>query len=702
MKPELRDRLFPLLEALCEERLNEGEAAQLEALILSNADARRMFVEYLSLHGLLYWDAVPDAGSVDIESIIPSAARPRVAEPSVVGPSVGGMTDSGPLAGMKPRRLSAAVRAGLSTVAALLVLAAAFFVSRGGNPPAPAEKDLVQETPRKSTVDETPLPKIELPSRRQEDTRPAGEAVATATPDTTLPETDADVVATLDRLLETSWSEGGVSPSAVAEDGEWLRRVSLDLCGRIPELTEIEQFTADQSPNKRARVVDRLLNDPAYARHFGTVWTNLLVGRSPKRQIDREGLSKFLREQFWNGRPWSETVTELVSAEGSAQENGAANYLLAHLNNQAVPATAITARLFLCQQVQCAQCHIHPIVKDWGQEQFWQLNAFFQGTKLVEKTRQLDDGRRITTKELVNQPAAGPIYFETLNGVMRVAYPTFDGKEIPPAESTHRRNELAKLMSEGDRPQLAAAFVNRLWAQLFGRGFTTPLDDMGPHNPPTHPEVLELLTREFVKSDYDVRQLLRWMCASKLYQLSSRATAENEVDDPENGSLPMFTRMYVKPLSAEQLFDSLLVATNADRTAAMAGDAEKRRETWLGQFYTALDNDENTEQTTFDGSLPQALVMMNGDLVKEAVSGRPGTFLSKVEASPLSDGEKLERLSMAILARKPTPIEQRVFEESARGGSRGARVAASGTQSTERLQDACWAYLNSTEFVVNR
>jgi hypothetical protein len=465
---------------------------------------------------------------------------------------------------------------------------------------------------------------------------------------------------------------------------------------------ELERFAADPSPNKRSRAVDELLDDPAYARHFATVWTNLLVGRSPRRQIDRDGLAKFLREQFWNGRPWSETVTELVAAEGSAQDNGAANYLLAHLNNQAVPATAITARLFLCQQVQCAQCHIHPLVRDWGQEQFWQLNAFFQGTKLVEKTKQLDDGRRVSTKELVSQPAAGPIYFETLSGVMRIAYPTFDGKEIPPTKSTERRSELGRLMSEGERPQLAAAFVNRLWAQLFGRGFTTPLDDMGPHNPPTHPEVLDLLTREFVKSGYDVRQLLRWMCSTRLYQLSSRATPGNEMDEPENGTPPMFTRMYVKPLSAEQLFDSLLVATSADHTAAMAKDAEKRRDGWLSQFYSALDNDENTEQTTFDGSLPQALVMMNGDLVKEAVSGRPGTFLSKVEASSGSDVEKLERLSMAILARKPTALEQRVFEEASRSAARGSRGTASASQANESLRDACWAYLNSTEFVVNR
>ncbi len=683
MTSDTRDELLRLLEELCEERLDEQGAAQLERLVLADAAARRMFVEYLSLHGLLYWDAAPEAAALDVDSILKSGALPVPAS----------------------KRRSALQRAAVSTVAALLVFAAAFFATRRQAPRAvPAANDLAIDAVPVRAVEDPPLPKIDLGSRRAAPrdaetpvavTPDAGPAVGPAV------EPVGDVVAAVDRLLEESWSDAGVSPSDPADDAEWLRRVSLDLAGHIPALHELEAFEADRSPTKRAQAVDRLLNDPAYARHFATVWTNLLVGRTPPRKIDRDGLAKFLREQFWNGRPWSETVTELIAAEGSEKDNGAANYLLAHLNNQAVPATAITARLFLCQQVQCAQCHIHPTVKDWGQEQFWQLNAFFQGTRLIEKSKQLDDGRRVATKELVSQPADGPIYFETLGGVMRVAYPSFDGKEIPSAASTNRRRELARLMAEGDEPQLAAAFVNRLWAQLFGRGFTTPLDDMGPHNPPTHPEVLALLTREFVKSDYDVRQLLRWMCSSRLYQLSSRKTPGNELDDPENGSLPMFSRMYVKPLSAEQVFDSLLIATNADRTAAVGQAAEKRRESWLAQFYSALDNDENTEQSTFDGSLPQALVMMNGDLVKEAVSGRPGTFLNTVEAANASDVAKLERLSKAILARRPTEIEQRVFQQASSPAPRVTRVATN-VPSSEPLQDACWAYLNSTEFVVNR
>ncbi|HVJ86351.1 MAG TPA: DUF1549 and DUF1553 domain-containing protein [Caulifigura sp.] len=682
MTSETRDDLFRLLEALCEERLEEADAARLESLVLQNPDARRMFVDYLSLHGLLHWDAAPEAESLDIEAILKSGPQPASTS--------------------APSRRAAILRALVSTAAALLVLVGAYFASRNHQPlPAvPGPDQLANETPVPAPADATDLPKIVLSQPERPSTNPGPES--SAAPENLPDVNSGDVVARLDRLMEQAWRDGGVTPSGPADDAEWIRRVSLDLCGRIPELAETEQFVADRSPDKRARAIDRLLSDPAYARHFSTVWTNLLVGRTPPRKIDRDGLAKFLRDQFWNDRPWSETVTDLIAAEGSEKDNGAANYLLAHLNNQAVPATAITARLFLCQQVQCAQCHIHPIVKDWGQEQFWQLNAFFQGTKLVEKSKQLDDGRRVSTKELVSQPADGPIYFETLNGVMRVAYPSFDGKEIPPEKSTSRRKELARLMSEGENPQLASAFVNRLWAQMFGRGFTTPLDDMGPHNPPTHPEVLDLLTREFVKSDYNVRELLRWMCSSKLYQLSSRTAPGNDVDDPESGSPPMFTRMYVKPLSAEQLFDSLLVATNADHTAAVGRDAEMRRESWLAQFYSAIDNDENTEQTTFDGSLPQALVMMNGDLVKEAVSGRPGTFLNKVESLNAPDAAKLERLSMAILARKPTPLEQKVFEQALKPQSKPTRTAAAAPTADDTLRDACWAYLNSTEFVVNR
>jgi hypothetical protein len=496
------------------------------------------------------------------------------------------------------------------------------------------------------------------------------------------------------------WRDAEIEPSAPADDAEWVRRAYLDIAGRIPDVVTVDAFLADKSPRKRQALVNSLLDDPSFAGHMATVWTNLLVGRAPERDIDRDALGRFLREQFWKNRPWTETVTELVAAEGTEHENGAANFLLAHLNNQAVPATAITARIFLCEQVQCSQCHLHPLVKEWGQEKFWELNAFFSQTQLVEHTVKSTDGQPQTTRELVTRAEGGPTYFETLGGVVRVAYPKFNGEEVAADAGINRRRELARLMSEGEHPQLAAAFVNRMWAQFFGRGFTAPVDDMGPHNPPIHPEILTALTESFVDSGYDVRELVRSICSTRLYQLSSRPSASNAGDVAQTGTLPLFSRMYLKPLTAEQLFDSLIASTNADRGGIGTwSEASERREKWLSQFYSALDNEENADATTFDGTLPQALVMMNGDLVREATTGRPGTFLHSVLTAGGSENDKLRQLCLSALSREPTPQEIAAFRQGVRRGERSQvdhKVAVN-----DALSDAYWAYLNSAEFLVN-
>ncbi len=266
--------MFRLLEALCEEQLDEVGAAHLERLVLADPEARRMFVEYLSLHGLLHWDAAPDAGSVDIEAILRSGSMPVP---------------------VSPRRLRW-TRTLVSAAAVLLVMGAAFLAGRHGQFGPPGPDQIAGQNPPAPQADEPPLPKIDLRSpepappadsiARGAPARPAGSDPVVA---------DGNIVAALDRLLEKSWAENSVAPSGMADDAEWLRRVSLDLCGRIPELSEVEAFVADRSPTKRMAAVDRLLNDPAYARHFATVWTNLLVGEIPSGgSIAKDSRSSFV------------------------------------------------------------------------------------------------------------------------------------------------------------------------------------------------------------------------------------------------------------------------------------------------------------------------------------------------------------------------------------------------------------------------
>lgn len=498
--------------------------------------------------------------------------------------------------------------------------------------------------------------------------------------------------------IRKSWVENGIEPSPPAEDGEWLRRVYLDIVGHVPPVEEADAFLADKDKSKRAKVIDKLLDDPAYVRNWTTIWTNLLIGRGdgnanmggPQR---RAALQKFLREAFAKNRPWKDIVSDLISAEGDYREHPAVNFLLAHLNDGQIPATAITAKLFLGLQVQCTQCHNHPF-NNWKQNQFWEYNSVFkQCRENITQKYDTKSGRMVfDSVELVRQDFGGPVYFEPRNGVMKVAYPKYEDQEINPDPETNRRAEFAKLITAGERTQVADAMVNRMWGNFFGYGFTKPVDDMGPHKAPSHPELLEYLGREFVKKNYDLKELVRWICNSEAYNLTSKMSPKNERDNPANGETAVFTHMYVKSLSAEQLYDSLIIATNAHKSGRSNWEqAEQQRRTWMQQFVVAFGTDENDESTTFNGTIPQALMMMNGDLVQNAISIDKGSYLNTVLSDKGNEAMKLRELYMSTLTRQPTGKE----------GNAAKMLIRRAKTPIEGYQDLFWALLNSNEFIFN-
>jgi hypothetical protein len=297
----------------------------------------------------------------------------------------------------------------------------------------------------------------------------------------------------------------------------------------------------------------------------------------------------------------------------------------------------------------------------------------------------------------VSRSQGGPTFYENRRGMMKAAYPAYDGVSISPDEGTDRRAELARILTTGNETQIARAFVNRIWSHLFGFGFTSPVDDMGPHVLVSHPRVLSELSRSFVSSGYDLKQLFRWICNSDAYQRTSRFADTNSEDNPDDGSPPLFSRMYTRSMTAEQVYDSLLVATQAHKTAGFdwAQSAEKRRE-WIQQFVYAHATDENDESNTFDGTITQAMMMMNGTLVAEALNGDRGTLLRSVVAARGSDTDRIKTLSLAALSREPNREEIDGLRQMLRrlaGPNRQPRVAAF-------LQDLFWAYLNSGEFAV--
>ena len=308
-------------------------------------------------------------------------------------------------------------------------------------------------------------------------------------------DSDAKIIAKVNGYVRQAWKDNEVEPSSRAEDGEWARRVSLDIVGHIPSYDQLMTFLEDESPNKREKFVDQLLDDSDYVRNWTNLWGNLLVGRSNNRRGNRAMRERWLRREIYRNTPYNKFVYELVSAEGSVQKNGAVAFLAGQLNDNAVPATARTSRIFLGLQVQCTQCHNHPFNK-WKQEQFWSMNAFFRGTR---RGRGAERGQFTLT----DAPTKDLIFFENRQALLKAAQRRFvDGTPAKMDDVSKPRGQLAKFITDPAKPYMANAMVNRMWGHFFGYGFTRPVDDMGPHNPPSHPGTAELLWRpSFAKPD---------------------------------------------------------------------------------------------------------------------------------------------------------------------------------------------------------
>jgi len=522
-----------------------------------------------------------------------------------------------------------------------------------------------------------------------------------------------DIIAFINQQIRAGWKEGGVGPSAKATDAEWCRRVYLDIIGRLPTVEELDAYLKSGGPDKRERLVSLLTGEATsakdqaaadkyleeYARNFSTKFSILFVGRPPAQRqnrelVNRDGMQAYLRGSFLRNKPWDKMVEEIVSAQGttspgSPEFNGATNFLVNKLAENATEATAKTAKYFLGIQVQCTQCHNHPF-NDWKQDQFWGLNAFFRQTKSIENR----SGQNVEYVTLGNEdfrgegsnPKEAEIYFELRNGELRVAYPTFvDGTKINSSgyvNEVDRRTELAKLIVKHEN--FGKAFVNRMWGHFLGYGFTKPVDDMGPHNPVSHPELLDRVGQEFAARGHNVRELIKWITLSEAYSLSSRTTPANKKDDPSLGEKPLFTHFYIRQMQAEELYESLLAATRAAE-----GDPDEqaaKKSMWLQQFTVTFGNDEGDEATTFNGTIPQVLMLMNGDLTNTALTSN---FMKQLAAQPGTLKDKVDYLYLATLSRKPTSMEAQLAM-AARGADQGAI-----------LQDVFWALLNSNEFIFN-
>jgi hypothetical protein len=527
-----------------------------------------------------------------------------------------------------------------------------------------------------------------------------------------------DGAAYIDELLAVEWKQQGLTPAEECTEGEFLRRASLDLIGRVPTLAETREYLSDPSKDRRRKLIDRLLASTEYGANFANVWTKLLIPRDLMGQeADRDALHAWLEREFNRNRPWNEMVFELLTATGRWDENPAVNFILAHQDGEStVRVTANLTRLFLGVQTQCTECHDHPW-NDWKQDQFHGLNAFFVGTEKRRATTGAG-GRRTEYWELDERPyresRAKGVFFERRNGLSAFTEPVYlDGRDLaaltgdarPPADEVLAvlgkspeedspvllRRVLAQTITAPDNPYFAKAAVNRMWRHFFGHSFTKDVDDLDNGlDEPTNPELLDRLADDFYANGCDLKRLARWITTSKAYGLSSRRRGKSTEE-----AVGFFAFQLVRPLTPEQLYDSVRTVTAIDRTSKSADAASERAE-FVRRFLETFGEDEpQTGAPRFDGTVTQGLMMMNSPVMDRATSCSPGSFLhSLASREKATDRERVEEIYLAALCRRPTSAEWKLISRMlADAGGRDDRIAL--------YSDVLWAVLNSAEFCLN-
>jgi hypothetical protein len=512
------------------------------------------------------------------------------------------------------------------------------------------------------------------------------------------PDKDVTALATaIDRHLSAGWDANKVQPAPPASDTEFVRRVYLDLAGRIPSAAEARAFLDDNRPNKRRRLIEQLLDGPRYISHFTNVWRALLLpeaGSNLQTSFLAPGFESWLRAKLQQNTPYDAMVRELLTVpmDGRGrnpfgQPGGAPSPIAFYLAKEVKPENlaAAASRLFLGVKIECAQCHNHPFA-EWKRDQFWSFAAFFAGLQRQGNGDFVGAGREMADRREL-----------TIPGTDRVVQAAFlDGTAPKWTYNTSARATLAEWMTRKDNPYFARAAVNRLWEYFFGTGIVDPVDEMvGGEHAPSHPELLDELARQFAAHDFDLKFLIRAITTSRVYQLSSLATHKSQ-DDPHQ-----FARMPLRGLSAEQLFDSIAQATGY-REATNGNPRFFGNPGVRGRFLTQFANssDKPTEVQT---SILQALSLMNGAVTAAATDlERSETLAALIDAPFMDTAERIETLYLAALSRKPTPRElSRLVNYVESGGSADDSSADKEKNSHRALADVFWVLLNSGEFFLN-
>ncbi len=493
----------------------------------------------------------------------------------------------------------------------------------------------------------------------------------------------------IDELVFQKLQAVGMPPSAPCDDTTFIRRSTVDIAGRLPSADEVRHFLADPAPAKRDHWIDQLLDSPEYADYFANKWSALLRNKRDEATHTRGTFAFYdwIRDSLLVNKPYDQFARAIITASGDLTENPpVAWYRQVNSPNAQLEDTA---QLFLGLRLQCAQCHHHPYEK-WSQHDYYSLAAFFSqvgrkpggqpGEEIIYPRRGLATAVNKKTKQPVPPAGLG----------------------TTPARLTadsDPREALADWLSSKDNPFFAKALVNRYWKHFFNRGLVDPEDDMRETNPPTNPELLAALAQHFQASGYDLKGLIRTICQSQVYQLSSVPNAFNAVDKQ------YYSRYYPKRLTAEVLLDAVDTITQSGsrfeglpagtRAVQLPDNSFNTASYFLAVFGRPEASSSCECERSQDASLAQCLHLLNSKEVQDKLGDPKGCAARLAVAPPPEDRQNLTRLYETVYARSPEPreLELALGYLAKKATTPAARLAA--------YEDIVWALINTKEFLFN-
>jgi uncharacterized protein DUF1549/uncharacterized protein DUF1553/Big-like domain-containing protein len=491
----------------------------------------------------------------------------------------------------------------------------------------------------------------------------------------------------IDDLVLKKLEELRIEPSAVSSDSEFIRRAYLDAAGILPSAEDVRRFLADTAPDKRARLIETLLERPEFVDYWAYKWSDLLLVSSKNLPSNAMwSYYNWIRASVEANKPWDQMAREILTASGNTLSNGAANYYVLHKSPIAV--TENVSMTFMGFSITCARCHNHPLEK-WTQKDYYQMANLF--SRVAAKNGS-DRG------DIIVYPGrTGEINHPRLNVPLEPR--PLDAASLPLDSPVDRRQFFADWLVAPENPFFGRAMVNRIWKNFMGRGLVEAVDDIRDANPPSNPALLAALTRDFTGHRFDIRHLVRTIMNSSTYQLTSVPTATNA------GDLKYHSHYIARRLPAEVILDAIGQVTGVredfpgypGRRALQLPDASVDSY-FLTAFgrpprVTAFDSERQQEP-----SITQALHVINGDTINRKLASETGLIQTLVSEGADSE-TAVERLFLAALSRYPTGDERRALVARMEGA--GGNGPATGTSRRRTLEDLAWAILTGKEFLFN-